>query len=58
LSWWIPDLRFVAGPLFFFGLIVIAAALLLFSLKTWRTPHHSAEEQARSEGVATQRANM
>jgi hypothetical protein len=57
LSWWIPDLRFVAGPLFFFGLIVIAAALLLFSLKTWRTPHHSAEGQARSDGVAPQRAN-
>jgi hypothetical protein len=58
LSWWIPDLRFVAGPLFFFGLIVIAAALLLFSLKTWRSPHHSAEGQASSKGVAPQSANM
>jgi hypothetical protein len=36
LSWWIPDLRFVAGPMFFAGLLVIAASLLLFSLKSWR----------------------
>ena len=58
LSWWIPDLRFVAGPLFFFGLIVIAAALLLFSLKTWRSAHHAAEGQAGSKDLAPQRANM
>jgi drug/metabolite transporter (DMT)-like permease len=36
LSWWIPDLHFVAGPLFFGGLAAIAASLLLFSLKSWR----------------------
>jgi drug/metabolite transporter (DMT)-like permease len=36
LSWWIPDLRFVAGPAFFLGLSLIAASLLLFSLKAWR----------------------
>jgi drug/metabolite transporter (DMT)-like permease len=36
LSFWIPTLRFVAGPMFFLGLAVIAASLLLFSLKTWR----------------------
>jgi hypothetical protein len=36
LSWWIPDLHFVAGPMFFGGLLAIAASLLLFSLKSWR----------------------
>lgn len=36
LSSWIPDLHFVAGPLFFSGLAAIAASLLLFSLKSWR----------------------
>jgi len=36
LSWWIADLHFSAGPAFFFGLLIIAASLLLFSLKSWR----------------------
>jgi drug/metabolite transporter (DMT)-like permease len=36
LSLWIPTLKFVAGPMFFCGLLVIAASLLLFSLKSWR----------------------
>jgi hypothetical protein len=35
LSWWIAELRFSADPVFFFGLLAIAASLLLFSLKTW-----------------------
>jgi drug/metabolite transporter (DMT)-like permease len=35
LSWWITDLHFVAGPLFYFGLALNSAALLLFSLKSW-----------------------
>jgi drug/metabolite transporter (DMT)-like permease len=36
LSWWIADLRFTADPVFFFGLLAIAASLLLFSLKSWK----------------------
>ena len=36
LSWWIPDLHFTVDPIFFFGLLAIAASLLLFSLKSWR----------------------
>jgi drug/metabolite transporter (DMT)-like permease len=36
LSLWLPDLHFAAGPMFFFGLLVIASSLLLFSLKSWR----------------------
>jgi drug/metabolite transporter (DMT)-like permease len=36
LSWWIPDLQFVAGPLFFLGLVLITAPLFLFLLKSWR----------------------
>jgi drug/metabolite transporter (DMT)-like permease len=36
LSWWIPDLKFMAGPMFFFGLALVAAALILFSFKAWR----------------------
>ncbi len=38
LSWWIVDLHFAADPLFFIGLALIAASLLLFSLKAWRQP--------------------
>jgi hypothetical protein len=38
LSWWIVDLHFAADPLFFVGLALIAASLLLFSLKAWRQP--------------------
>jgi drug/metabolite transporter (DMT)-like permease len=35
LSWWISELRFVAGPMFFVGLAVIAGSLLVFSMKSW-----------------------
>jgi len=38
LSWWIADLHFAADPMFFLGLALIAASLLLFSLKSWRQP--------------------
>jgi drug/metabolite transporter (DMT)-like permease len=38
LSWWIIDLRFVIGPMFFVGLLLITAPLLLFLLKTWKGP--------------------
>ena len=34
LSLWIPDLHFAVGPVFFAGLLAIAASLLLFSVKT------------------------
>lgn len=37
MSWWIPDLRFVAGPMFFIGLFLIAAPLLIFSARSWRS---------------------
>ena len=37
LSWWLPDLRFVFGPMFFLGLILITIPLLLFLLKAWRS---------------------
>jgi drug/metabolite transporter (DMT)-like permease len=36
MSWWITDLNFLVGPMFFFGLIIIAASLALFSVKSWR----------------------
>jgi drug/metabolite transporter (DMT)-like permease len=36
LSLWIADLHFAADPMFFVGLALIAASLLLFSLKSWR----------------------
>ena len=38
LSWWLADLHFVVDPMFFFGLTLVAAALALFSLKSWRQP--------------------
>ena len=38
LSWWIADLHFAADPMFFFGLSLVAASLLLFSLKSWQMP--------------------
>ncbi len=38
LSRWIADLHFVVDPMFFFGSVVIAASLLVFSLKSWREP--------------------
>jgi drug/metabolite transporter (DMT)-like permease len=36
LSWWIPDLHFVAGRAFFVGLLLITTPLLLFLLKSWQ----------------------
>jgi hypothetical protein len=36
LSLWIADLHFVIDPMFFLGSALIAASLLLFSLKSWR----------------------
>ena len=36
LSWWIADLRFFAGPMFFVGLALIAISLFLFLMKSWR----------------------
>jgi drug/metabolite transporter (DMT)-like permease len=36
LSRWIPDLRFVAGPLFLIGLALVTVPLFLFSLIAWR----------------------
>jgi drug/metabolite transporter (DMT)-like permease len=38
LSWWIKDLRFVIGPMFFVGLVLITAPLLAFLLKAWGKP--------------------
>ncbi len=38
LSYWIADLHFVLDPMFFFGSVVIAASLLIFSLKSWSEP--------------------
>ncbi len=37
LSWWIVDLRFVVGPMFFVGLVLITIPLLLFLLKAWQS---------------------
>ncbi len=36
LSHWIEDLRIAEGPLFFVGMILVSAPLLLFSVRTWR----------------------
>jgi drug/metabolite transporter (DMT)-like permease len=38
LSQWITDLHFIVDPMFFAGSIVIAASLLLFSLRSWQKP--------------------
>ena len=38
LSLWIADLHFVVDPMFFFGSAVIAASLMVFSLKSWSEP--------------------
>ncbi len=39
LSWWIPGLRFVIGPMFFVGLFLVTAPLLLFLVKAWQNAH-------------------
>jgi drug/metabolite transporter (DMT)-like permease len=36
LSWFIPDLAFTADILFFAGLLLVTAALAVFSLRSWR----------------------
>lgn len=41
MSLWIPDLHFVVDPTFFFGLAVISASLMIFSLKSWRQPRQA-----------------
>jgi hypothetical protein len=38
LSHWIADEHFAINPPFFLGSAVIAASLVLFSLKSWRQP--------------------
>jgi hypothetical protein len=38
LSWWIADLHFVAGWMFYVGLVVVSVSLLFFSLKSWGEP--------------------
>jgi hypothetical protein len=38
LSWWISDLHFAVSLMFFVGLTVVSASLLLFSLKSWGQP--------------------
>jgi len=34
LSWWIPELRVVASPMFFIGLALVTIPLAVFSLKS------------------------
>lgn len=36
LSWRIAELRFIAGPMFFSGLLAVAAPLVFFSMRSWR----------------------
>lgn len=43
LSWWIPDLHFVADPAFFAGLALIAISLFFFSAKSWQASHTQPE---------------
>jgi hypothetical protein len=43
LSLWIADLRFNINPIYLVGLGLIAAALLLFSWKSWREERRTAE---------------
>jgi hypothetical protein len=38
LSWWISDLHFAVGWMFYTGLFVVSASLLFFSLKSWGQP--------------------
>jgi drug/metabolite transporter (DMT)-like permease len=42
LSRWIADLHFIFDSAFFFGLALIAASLLAFSLMSWRQPRRQA----------------
>ena len=36
LSWWITELKFHPNPVYFLGLLLIAASLMVFSLRSWR----------------------
>ena len=38
LSWWITELRFVIGPMFYIGLVLTTVSLLFFLLKSWEKP--------------------
>ena len=49
MSWWLPDLNFIAGPMFFLGLSLIAAPLLVFSFQSWRSAN--AKKKRRVELV-------
>ena len=40
LSWWIIELRFVVGPMFFIGLALVTIPLLFFLLKSWQSSQH------------------
>lgn len=37
LSWWIIELRFAVGPMFFIGLALVTIPLLFFLLKSWQS---------------------
>jgi len=37
LSWWIPNLRVIVGPLFFFGMALVTIPLIVFSVRSLRT---------------------
>ena len=41
MSLWIPALRFIANPMFFAGVALIAVSLTIFSLRSWRQPRRS-----------------
>jgi drug/metabolite transporter (DMT)-like permease len=53
LSRWMPDLQFVAGPLFFIGMALVIVALFLFLLMTWRGAHHGAVKREGAASVST-----
>jgi drug/metabolite transporter (DMT)-like permease len=38
LSWWIADLHFSVSSMFYFGLAVVSASILFFSLRSWGQP--------------------
>jgi drug/metabolite transporter (DMT)-like permease len=38
LSWWIADLSFFVGPMFFLGLALITLPLVVFLMKSWQRP--------------------
>ena len=56
LSRWIPDLQFLAGPLFFVGMALVTAPLFLFSLITWRGPQARRASRDDQGGAGALRA--